>query len=106
MTNYKQLGQEQRYVIDRLLKKGKSQAEIAVAVGCHKSTISRELKRNTPKRAPGVKEYDPERAQLKTDVRHPKKNKHKVFTEAMRKQIVQQLNGKETETRAYCRKWP
>jgi IS30 family transposase len=29
MTNDKQLGQEQRYVIDRLLRQGKSQKEIA-----------------------------------------------------------------------------
>lgn len=49
MTNYKQLGQEQRYVIDRILRQGKSQKEIAGVLGCHKSTISRELNRNTPK---------------------------------------------------------
>ena len=35
MTNYKQLGQEQRYVIDRLLRQGKSQKEIADVLGCH-----------------------------------------------------------------------
>jgi transposase len=29
MKNYKQFGQEQRYVIDRLLRQGKSQKEIA-----------------------------------------------------------------------------
>lgn len=91
MTNYKQLGQEQRYVIDRLLKQGKSQEDIAAAVGCHKSTISRELKRNTPKRGRGAKEYNPERAQLKTEMRHREKNKHITFTEDMRKKIVKQL---------------
>ncbi|MEK6780071.1 MAG: helix-turn-helix domain-containing protein [Bacteroidota bacterium] len=53
MTNYKQLGQEQRYVIDRLLRRGKSQKEIAESLGYDKSTISRELKRNTPKRDRG-----------------------------------------------------
>ncbi|UXE69128.1 MAG: helix-turn-helix domain-containing protein [Chryseotalea sp. WA131a] len=31
----------------RLLKAGKTHEEMATAVGCHKSTISRELKRNT-----------------------------------------------------------
>jgi IS30 family transposase len=50
MTNYKQLGQEQRYVIGRLLELRKSQKEIAVALRCHKSTVSRELRRNVPKR--------------------------------------------------------
>jgi transposase, IS30 family len=91
MTNYKQLGQEQRYVIDRLLKQGKSRKEIAAVLGYHKSTISRELKRNTPKRGRGAKEYNPERAQMKADIRHHKKNKHSTFTEGMRRQIVKQL---------------
>ncbi|UXE66346.1 MAG: helix-turn-helix domain-containing protein [Chryseotalea sp. WA131a] len=46
MTKYKQLVQKQRYVIGRLLKAGKTKEEMATAVGCHKSAISRELKRN------------------------------------------------------------
>lgn len=91
MTNYKQLGQEQRYVIGRLLKQGKSQQEIADAIGWHKSTICRELKRNMPKRGRGAKEYDPQRAQVKTERRHRKKNKHITFTEDMRKKIVKEL---------------
>ena len=66
MTNYKQLGQEQRYVIGRLIRQGKSKNEIADVLGYHKSTIGRELKRNTPKRGRGAKEYNPQRAQLKT----------------------------------------
>lgn len=91
MTNYKQLGQEQRYVIDRLLRQGKSQKEIADVLGYHKSTISRELKRNTPNRGRGAKEYNPERAQMKAQRRHQEKNKHITFTNEMRRQIVKQL---------------
>jgi transposase, IS30 family len=91
MTNYKQLGQEQRYVIDRLLRQGKSQKEIADALGYHKSTISRELERNTPKRGRGAKEYNPDRAQVKAQRRHQEKNKHITFTDEMRRQIVKQL---------------
>lgn len=91
MTNYEQLGQEQRYVIDRLLKQGKSQKEIADSLGYHKSTISRELKRNTPKRGRRAKEYNPARAQIETDKRHHDKSKCQKFTDAMRKQIVKQL---------------
>lgn len=91
MTNYRQLGQEQRYVIDRLLKQGKSQSEIANMLGYHKSTISRELRRNTPKRGRGAKEYNPQRAQQKADRRHKEKNKHITFTDEMRRQIVKQL---------------
>ena len=91
MSNYKQLGQGQRYVIDRLLRQGKSQKEIADVLGYNKSTISRELKRNTPKRGRGAKLYDPEKAQMKTEGRHRGKNKHTTFTDGMRRQIVEQL---------------
>jgi IS30 family transposase len=91
MTNYKQLGQEQRYVIDRLLSQGKSQREIAEVLGYHRSTICRELKRNTPQRGRGAKEYNPERAHLKAQKRHREKNKYVRFTQDMREQIVGQL---------------
>ena len=91
MTNYKQLGQEQRYVIDRLMKQGRSQKEVADSLGYHKSTISRELNRNTPKRGRRAKEYDPARAQMKTERRHHHKPKSQKFTDAMRKQIIKQL---------------
>lgn len=91
MTNYKQLGQEQRYVIDRLLRQGKSRKEIADVLGYHKSTISRELKRNTPKRGRRAKEYNPQRAHMKTERRHREKNKHITFTDDMRLQIDTQL---------------
>ena len=47
MEYYTQLTSEQRYQIYALLKTEHSQSEIAQAVGVHKSTISRELKRNT-----------------------------------------------------------
>jgi len=47
MQHYTQLTSEQRYQIYALLKKEHSQSEIAQVVGVHKSTISRELKRNS-----------------------------------------------------------
>jgi IS30 family transposase len=50
MSSYKQLTQEQRYGIYSLLKIGLNQTAIAETIGVHKSTISRELKRNTGKR--------------------------------------------------------
>ena len=48
--NYKQLTREQRYQIYALKKAGQNQSEIALVVGCHKSTISRELRRNCGQR--------------------------------------------------------
>jgi len=47
--SYTQLTREQRYQIHRFYKLGHNQTEIAYFVGCHKSTISRELKRNVGK---------------------------------------------------------
>jgi transposase, IS30 family len=47
MQHYSQLTSEQRYQIYALLKKEHSQSEIAEIVGVHKSTISRELRRNS-----------------------------------------------------------
>ena len=43
---YTQLTREQRYQIKALIKAGQNQTKIAANVGCHKSTISRELRRN------------------------------------------------------------
>ena len=58
--NYTQLTQEQRYQIYALLKMGHNQIEIAAVIGKHKSTVSRELKRNK-----GQRGYRPKQAHHK-----------------------------------------
>ncbi len=58
--SYKQLAQEQRYQIYALLKMGHNQTEIAAVIGTHKSTISRELGRNS-----GLRGYRPKQAHHK-----------------------------------------
>jgi len=63
--SYTQLTKEQRYQIYALLKIGHSQAEIAGVIGSHKSTISRELRRNR-----GQKGYRPRQAHFKALNRH------------------------------------
>lgn len=55
--SYTQLTCEQRYQIFVLLKANQSQTQIAAIVGCHKGTISRELRRNR-----GHKGYRPRQA--------------------------------------------
>jgi len=45
--SYTQLTQEQRYAIYALNKRGETQTKIAETIGVHKSTVSREIKRNT-----------------------------------------------------------
>jgi transposase, IS30 family len=55
--NYTQLTHKQRYQIYVLKKAGHNQTYTATMLGCHKSTISRELKRNR-----GEKGYRPDQA--------------------------------------------
>ena len=58
--SYNQLTQEQRYQIYALLKIGHNQTEIATVIGTHKSTVSRELRRNK-----GLRGYRPNQAHNK-----------------------------------------
>lgn len=57
MSTYTQLTQEQRYQIYALMKADHNQTEIASIVEVHKSTISRELRRNR-----GLRGYRPKQA--------------------------------------------
>lgn len=65
---YTQLTQEERYQISVLLKAEHDQTEIAMILGRHKSTISREIRRNT-----GLRGYRPVQAQRLTDERRKSK---------------------------------
>ena len=56
--SYHQLTQEQRYQIYALMKTGQTRTEIAEVIGVHKSTVSRELRRNQ-----GGRGYRPQQAQ-------------------------------------------
>ncbi len=87
MNKFKQLNQEQRYQLEALLKAGNNQTQMAQIIGVNKSTVSRELRRNTPKRGRGAKCYHAARAHLKTMSRHKEKPKHIRFTDAMKKRI-------------------
>ena len=51
MRGYTQLVHEQRYQIYSLMKAGLNQTEIAENIGVHKSTISREVRRNQGQKA-------------------------------------------------------
>lgn len=60
MASYTQLTQDKRYQIYAFLKAGFSQTDIAIEIGVHKSTVSRELSRNR-----GQKGYRPQQAHRK-----------------------------------------
>ena len=64
---YKQLTREQRYQIYALMKAGLLQTEIAQVIGVHKSTISRERRRNC-----GLRGYRPKQAQRFAETRRAK----------------------------------
>ena len=67
MRTYCQLTQEQRYQIYALKKTGHTRTEIAEVMGVHKSTVSRELKRNQ-----GGRGYRPQQAHNLARERKPK----------------------------------
>lgn len=87
MKKYKQLCLEQRYQIQSLLDVGLSQTQIADYIGVNKSTISRELKRNIPKRGRTAGRYIGEHAQSKANERHLKKAKQILLTEELKSRI-------------------
>ena len=70
---YKHLSQEERELIAAQLSEGSSLGDIAKAVGRNKSTISRELRRNSP---PERKRYVPCRAHARACERKTNANKH------------------------------
>ena len=72
---YKQLSYEQRIEIFALLKAGLNQTKIADLIGTSKSTISREIKRNT-----GLKGYRPNQANQRALERRQNAEKHVRFT--------------------------
>ena len=75
LMGYKQLTSNERYQINILLKTGYNQTEIAKEVHVHKSTISRELKRNRGKRG-----YRHKQAQRFADQRR-RKEKRRITAE-------------------------
>lgn len=50
MKLYQHLGKEERFYIWQALREGKTQKQVAIALGRHPSTICREVKRNTYRR--------------------------------------------------------
>ena len=74
--NYTQLTQEQRYQIAVLKKADHTQVDIARLIGVNKSTISRELSRNTGKRG-----YRPKQAHRLALERRQQKVKQSITAE-------------------------
>lgn len=85
---YTQLTQEERYQISVLLKAEHTQTEIAELMERHKSTISREIRRNK-----GLRGYRPKQAQRLTEARRQAKAKPRIGHETW--QLVKALIRQE-----------
>lgn len=72
--SYRQLTRDQRYQIGALLRIGMKRSEIAKEIGVHKSTVSRELRRNES----GRWKYNPSRAIRMARERHESKRKYRI----------------------------
>jgi len=81
---FNQLSLDQRYQIEALYKTKHKQKEIASILNVSASTISRELKRNTPRVGYKSKIYWATNAQRRTEKRHKAKPKRKKFTEELK----------------------
>jgi len=73
--SYTEISMVQRYQIEALIKEGCSRSCIAVNVGVHRSSIYREINRNS---IDGV--YKAEYAQVQTRLRYQKKVKNLRIT--------------------------
>ena len=73
MRSYSQLTEDQRYQIYEARTQGLSQTEIAESLGIHKSTVSRELKRNS-----GLRGYRPQQAHQLSENRKAQCKKKRI----------------------------
>ena len=102
MKKYKQLNLIRRYEIELLLSEGYNQSQIAKSIGVHKSTISREFKRNVNKRGNHAYEYSAERANHKTVTRERQKNRRMDFTVEMKEYMREQLRRYKWSPEIIC----
>ena len=102
---YYQLTQAQRYMIETLIKSGKNQTQVANLLNVHRSTISRELRRNTPQRGVGAKVYVAVSAQFKTWQRHHIKAKQVKFTLPLKNQMKKWMARKKYSPELIAAKW-
>ena len=89
MKKYNHLTQEERYQIQSMRKVNSSITVIAESLGRERSTIYRELKRNT-----GQKGYHPKQANELAQSRHKNKPKAIKLTVAMQEHITEKLEAK------------
>ena len=103
--NYSQLTLGQRYRMESFISVGHTQSSIAKLIGVNKSTISRELKRNVPKRGTGAKVYFAEKAQIKTMIRHKEKPKQVLFSAELKADVVSKMTVEKLSPELISAEW-
>ena len=96
MGKYAQLTQEQRYQIYAFKKAGFSQTAIAYEIGVHKSTVSREIRRNRGKRG-----YRPKQAHAMAVDRRSKAKKFVKMTPQV-VALIEDLVGQDFSPEQVC----
>ena len=102
---YRQLTLEQRYKIEAYYLEGKTQTAIANLLLVNKSTISRELNRNIPKRGTGATVYVAAKAHEKTSIRHQTKAKHTKFSHPLKLQMLDWMKHKRYSPELIQAEW-
>lgn len=100
---YKQLTDDQRYQIEAYLKAGMTKKFICIELGINRSTLYRELKRNSCARG----SYKAKRAQLLCDERKERYGRARKFDKAQERKITQWLNKEQWSPKqivGYCLK--
>ena len=105
MQKFNHLSPEQRYQIEILIKQGVTQDDIARAIGVNKSTICRELRRNTGLRGRNAGEYVARIAQNRTDERHKLKPKNIRFKAELKEQARVWLQEEKLSPELIAAKW-
>lgn len=101
MSRYKQITAEQRIEIGILLKSKVGKKEIARLVGIDRSTLFRELRRNSGKQ----RNYTAHRAQRQAVDRKIRFKRHRKFTKEMQQFVVEKLNEEWSpeQIAGYCK---
>jgi len=98
----KHLTKEQRYVIQALHRRKESKTAIAAEIGVDKSTIYRELNRNSSKRS-----YQADKAQIYANERKERFSHNRVFTDSVQRIVVKYITEEQwspEQVVGYCQK--
>lgn len=102
---YNQLTLEQRYKIEALKNIGTTQTQIAAIIGVHRSTISREFKRNICRSGINAFRYVAGKADEKARQRHKVKYKQVRFTDELKEQTKQWMTVKRYSPELVAAQW-